>query len=126
MTYFPILCLFLILSILYAFSFATVYINIPDLPDLEQLKEMIEYWQDQVYSIDADMKDDGLDKDDNDLTPEQIAKKQVDLEARKESEANRKDAMKKYSEAKGGNDSSGAAGQKRSADNSEQGPSKRM
>ena len=125
MTYLLPFCLFLIILCLYTFDFSRVYINLGDLPDLEQLKEMVEYWQDQIYSIDADMKDDGLDKDDKDLTPEQKAQKEQDLEARKETEANRKDAMKKYSEAKGGKDSSTAAGQKRSADELEQGPSKK-
>lgn len=98
-----------------------------DIPDLDSLREAVEYWQNQIFSIDQSMQEDGLYKDDKDLTPEQRTLKQADIEARKECEANRKGAMKDYSEAgsKGGNNSSSMAGQKRSANNYEAGPSKK-
>jgi hypothetical protein len=70
------------------------------------------------------MNDKGLNRDDNDLTPEQIAEKQSDLQVRRECEENRRQSIKEYSEAIS-KDSSSIAGQKRPSDSSHQGDSKR-
>lgn len=115
----------LLLLFLSTFSWSILYMDIPDLPDLNDLREMVEYWQDQIFSIDEGIKEDGLDKDNQDLTPKQITDKQAALEAKKESIANRKNAMKDYSEAKARNDSSGLSVKKRPTDSSEKGPSKK-
>jgi len=95
--------------------------------NLNNIKEMLEYWQDQIYSIDKDIQDANLNRDDSELTPQELADKREAFEAKRELEANRREAIREYSQAKtqeGGLDS-GQASLKRSANSYLEGPSKK-
>ncbi len=115
--------LLLIFIIAWSFTFGeTLYAMETD------WKDMIEYWQDQIHSIDSDMQEANLNRPDSELTPEELAYKQEALEAKKELLDNRRDAMKEYSKAKGESESTNlsTAGQKRlNVDNTFEGPSKK-
>lgn len=100
--------------------------DIPDLPSLEDIKELIDYWQGQVETLEDCMQKDGLNTENENLTPEQIELKEKDLEALKETKIARKEAIKKLSEAvPNSQNSSSVVGQKRPANSSEANPSKK-
>jgi len=95
--------------------------------NLNNIKEMLEYWQDQIYSIDKDIQDANLNRDDSELTPQELADKREALEAKRELEANRREAIREYSKAKVQDEGldSGQASLKRPANSSLEGPSKK-
>jgi len=95
--------------------------------NLNNIKEMLEYWQDQIYSIDKDIQDANLNRDDSELTPQELADKREALEAKRELEANRREAIREYSKAKVQDEGldSGQASLKRPANSNLEGPSKK-
>jgi hypothetical protein len=70
------------------------------------------------------MADANLNRDDSELTPQELADKQEALEAKKELEANRRDAIREYIKAKGQSENTETS-LKRSAPGSLEGPSKK-
>lgn len=94
---------------------------------VEEVKDLLEYWQDQIYTIDCEMQDANLNRADSELTAEELAAKKEALEAKKELQANRREALRDYSKLKDQSESSGSQsiGQKRPQDNFGEGPSKK-
>ena len=115
--------LLLIFIIAYNFTFGeTIYAMESD------LKDSVEYWQDQIYSIDSDIQEANLNRPDSELTPKELAIKQEALEGKKEAIENRRHYMQEYSKAKkeSGSTNLSTAGQKRlNEDNTFEGPSKK-
>ena len=117
-----VLCSIIILM----FYHDVVYAASPD--NLAHFKDMIEYYQDQIHSIDETIKQYGLDKNDTELSADQLQDKSECLEAKNESEINRKHYMKEYSEAKSRSESSNDSinpSNKRQHNDPGVGPSKR-
>jgi hypothetical protein len=73
------------------------------------------------------MQDANLNRNDSELTPQELADKREALEAKRELEANRREAIREYSQARTqeGSADSGQVNLKRPANNSLEGPSKR-
>lgn len=109
--------LYLLFYICFTACFGTVAHAAAPEDILEHLKNMIESFQNEISSIDAEMEEAGLNKDNSELTPEQLENKQKYQEARKESVEDRNLYTKDYSEAKAESQPQNAAGEKRQHDN---------
>ena len=107
----------LIIWLIYHIAFGDTILYAATPEDLDNLKSMIEYNQDQIYTIDQDIREAGLNKNDSELTHEQLEMKKEALQGKKECEENRRHFIKQYSEAKSQaqqvNDSDGSSSKKR-------------
>ena len=69
-------------------------------PEIESLKEMIDYWQSQIAETDHLLETNNLNRSDLALSSEELALKQEINLARRELEDNRRDAISTYYKTK--------------------------